>query len=112
MKTIEKSKEILDADDMANCLEVVSSFIENENFKALLKELHDSSPNFEGRKQFVKNVILNKGELKKRGIVLPSDLIIQRSKFDDKRPTLFCVTKYMKDRSQKVTFTFDNGVKY
>lgn len=44
------------------------------------------------------------------GIEFPDDIKIQRSEFEDKRPTLFCITKKLPEglRWKKVTLTFDN----
>ncbi|MGH8903393.1 MAG: hypothetical protein ACRDYA_17405 [Egibacteraceae bacterium] len=62
------------------------------------------------RAQFVLDVLLNVDALRERDVVVPPDIIFQRSAFGDNRPTLFCMTKYLPDGIgwKKVTITFDN----
>jgi hypothetical protein len=84
----------------------IAEFVYTEEFQALVSELNRKSVS--ERYDFVRNVVINKDELAKRGISVPEGMIIQRSAFADKRPTLFCVTKYLSDQRYKVTITFDN----
>jgi len=84
----------------------IRSFVELSEFQELLKELNNVAP--EDRPQFVQAVLLNTTELKTRGINTPDDLTIQRTVFQDGRPTLFCITKYLSDGVTKATITFDN----
>jgi hypothetical protein len=48
--------------------------------------------------------------LAKRGVERPPDLLIQRSAFGDRRPTLFCVKKWLPPDMfwENVNITFDN----
>ena len=60
--------------------------------------------------EFVELVCLDENALRARGLEVPEGLVIQRSEFGDKRPTLFCVTKVLPPGLgwHKVTITFDN----
>lgn len=84
----------------------IRSFVESNEFQKVLNELNNVEP--EDRPQFVKAVLLNPTELVTRGINIPNDLTIQRTVFQDGRPTLFCITKYLSDGITKATITFDN----
>jgi len=100
--------QVLDTEDMMATLRDVSAFAETPAFQALLQELKDTPR--PQRPDFVKSFVLQKGALEKRGIQVPEDMIIQRSKFADARPTLFCVTKYLKDGKRKITITYDDAL--
>lgn len=86
----------------------IASFVESQPFRALLNDLY-RQPAHE-RREFVNRVVLDEGELARRGVVVPRNLVIQRSAFKDKRPTLFCVTEKLPEGCawNKATFTFDN----
>ena len=45
--------------------------------------------------EFVVNVLLNDIELQNRGVNRPKNLFIMRTAFGDRRPTLFCVKKWL-----------------
>lgn len=87
-------------------LEKIRDFITTDEFVSLLGELYDLPP--EERDRYVRTVLLDTGELEKRGIHTPDGIKIQRSQFGDRRPTIFCVTKLMSDGVRKVTYTFDS----
>lgn len=87
-------------------LEEIRDFITTDEFVSLLGELYDLPP--EDRDNYVRTVLLDADELRKRGIRTPDGIKIQRSQFGDHRPTIFCVTKLMSDGVRKVTYTFDN----
>jgi hypothetical protein len=89
-------------------LKRIGKFVQSKPFRSLLDELY-SEPK-ERRQEFVDEVLLNDSELDKRGVHVPEGVVIQRSAFKDKRPTLFCVTENMPRKSlwEKTTFTFDN----
>ncbi len=91
-----------------NGIEEIGDFIIKPAFLTLLNELY-SLPSNE-RFNFVVSEILNKNKVKQRNIIVPNNMKIQRSHFDDDRPTLFCVTKYIDSAYpwHKVTITFDN----
>jgi hypothetical protein len=84
----------------------IAEFVFTEEFRSLVSELY-SKP-VSKRHDFVRDVVINKNELAKRGISVPEGMIVQRSAFADERATLFCVTKYLPDAKRKVTITFDN----
>lgn len=85
-------------------------FVTTDAFKALMLEMgrlpHTHRP------QFVASVLLDKRELAVRGITAPEGVLIQRSAFGDRRPTLFVVKKFLPsqytDVWQNVNITFDN----
>jgi len=79
-------------------------------FRALLRELEALAPR--ERPAFVANVLLDSQELARRGVVLPDGVLLVRSAFGDRRPTLFCLKVYMPAHLQRywqnVNLTFDN----
>ena len=79
-------------------------------FQRLLSELYSRPP--AERPAFVVDVILNPVERQKRGITVPDDILVLRSAFGDRRPTLFCLKKYLCVELhrywQNVNITFDN----
>jgi hypothetical protein len=85
-------------------------FVTTPAFKAVMAEFEeiDSAE----RPAFVVSVLLNKEELARRGVNVPEGVLIQRSAFGDRRPTLFCVKKFLPkkyhDVWQNVNLTFDN----
>lgn len=87
-------------------LEDIRDFITTDQFISVLGELYDHAP--QDRDRFVREVLLDTGQLAERGIEVPEQIKIQRSQFGDQRPTIFCVTKLMSDGVRKVTYTFDN----
>lgn len=89
----------------ASVLEI-GKFVETDEFQELLTDLWNTPR--EERSDFVRDVVLDDAELERRGIDVPEGMIIQRSAFEDGRPTLFCVSKYLSDGKRKVTITFDN----
>lgn len=83
--------------------EQIFHFIETREFQSLLDEIRKTSK--EDRKVLIRQILIDKNELKKRNIKLPEDLIMQRSKFSDNSLTLFCITKYI-SKDKKITYTF------
>ncbi len=85
-------------------------FVTTPEFRAIMKEFGDLHS--QERPAFVVSVLLDKEELAKRGVHIPEGILIQRSAFGDRRPTLFCVKKYLPhaytDVWQNVNLTFDN----
>jgi hypothetical protein len=88
----------------------IIDFVTTEPFKAVYNELMSLSPT--DRPQFVVDVILNDDVLAKRGVTRPPDLLILRSAFGDRRPTLFCVKKWLPPDLrmfwENANITFDN----
>jgi hypothetical protein len=85
-------------------------FVTTPEFRAIMKEFGECDSR--ERPAFVMAVLLNKEELARRGVHPPTDILIQRSAFGDRRPTLFCVKKYLpqkySDVWQNVNLTIDN----
>jgi hypothetical protein len=85
-------------------------FVTSAEFMDVMEEL--GALHSQERPAFVLSVLLDKGELEKRGIHIPDGILIQRSAFGDRRPTLFCVKKFLphkySDVWQNVNLTFDN----
>jgi hypothetical protein len=88
----------------------IIDFITSEPFKALMVEM--SSLSHLERAKFVQDVLLDKSELKRRDVHVPDGILIQRSAFGDRRPTLFAVKHFLpenySDVWQNVNITFDN----
>lgn len=84
------------------------AFGQSKPFAALLEELWKVPVEF--RHEFVELVVLNSEQLSHRGVVVPDGIDIQRSWFEDERPTLFCVTKRLPPGYgwKVVTITIDN----
>jgi len=95
-------------EEAKSILKDLRNFASNSNFQKLLKELYTLPASKQS--QFVKEQILNKTSLTKRGIVLPKDILIMRSAFADNRPTLICLVKYKADGISNLTITFDSGI--
>src|ERR1700722_2327432 len=87
----------------------IISFVTSEPFKNLCYEFGGLT-DLE-RDAYVRNVILDRDELLKRGVAVPEGILLQRSSFGDRRPTLFCVKKYLPKRFhgawENVNLTFD-----
>ena len=79
-------------------------------FQSLLDDLYRLPPT--SRPAFVNDIVLNPDELDRRNICLPEGVLIQRSAFGDRRPTLFCIKKFLptalQSHWQNVNLTFDN----
>lgn len=92
-------------------MDLVDFFFTDE-FQAVYEEMN-SLPETE-RPQYINDVLLNEEVLKERGIDVPEEILIQRSSFGDRRPTLFCLKKYLPEEYQdlfvwqNVNLTFDN----
>jgi hypothetical protein len=95
---------------MRQAYDELIDFVTTKEFENIVDELYALPPT--NRPQFVNDVILNETELKKRGIVPPAGILLQRSSFGDRRPTLFVVKKYIPELHQthwqNVNITFDN----
>lgn len=85
-------------------------FVTRPAFLATMDEM-SILPNAK-RPGFVVSVLLDTDERSRRGIEPPEGVLIQRSAFGDRRPTLFCVKKFLPERFanvwQNVNLTFDN----
>ena len=93
--------------DVEKTLYEIEQVVLTSEFQALLAEIYALPES--ARPQFIHEVVLRKSELARRGIVIPSEMTVQRSSFADERPTLFCVCKRLHSHPEKkATFTFDN----
>jgi hypothetical protein len=85
-------------------------FVTSAEFEVLMVEL-GALRDWE-RPQFVADVLMDDDELAKRGVRIPDGVLMQRSAFGDRRPTLFVVKKFLpeefSDVWQNVNITFDN----
>nr|BFD88338.1 hypothetical protein StreXyl84_77390 [Streptomyces sp. Xyl84] len=101
------SQEVI-AQEIRSALSEVIAFICSPQMESVMKEFA-SLPQHE-RAKYVTDVLINPEEIRRRGVEVPPDMIIQRSAFKDERPTLFCVTKHLPPDLgwEKVTVTFDN----
>ena len=86
----------------------IADFVSTEAFQSVFAEMEALPERL--RHEFVELVWLDPGELARRGLSVPDDLQIQRSFFGDKRPTLFCVNKFLPEGMgwKRVTVTYDN----
>jgi len=88
----------------------VIAFITTRPFKIFHDELYKLPP--KDRPAFIARVLFDPKELKRRGIDVPEGILIQRSAFGDRRPTLFVVKKFMPKKYHAVwenmNITFDN----
>ena len=89
----------------------IIDFVTSEPFKALMVEM--SALSHLDRPAFVAEVLLDRDELARRGVVVPDGILIQRSAFGDRRPTLFAVKHFLPEAFsnvwQNVNITFDNA---
>jgi hypothetical protein len=83
----------------------IGKFVNSDEFQVVLRELY-ATPHGE-RDSFVRRVLLDPAELAARSVVVPPGMTIQRSKFHDGRPTIFCISSMVGDNLRKVTITFD-----
>jgi len=89
----------------------IIDFITTDAFKALMVEMSELS--HRERPVFVHDVLLDNDVLRTRGVTVPDGILIQRSAFGDRRPTLFAVKHFLPERYsnvwQNVNITFDNA---
>lgn len=83
----------------------IMRFVNTDEFQTVLEELY-SAPS-EDRDEYVRRVLLDDGQLAQRSVFVPEGMAIQRSRFHDGRPTIFCVSKMVGGDLRKVTITFD-----
>src|SRR5262245_29868467 len=78
-------------DAVSSSIAELQSFAETQSFQNTLHEMWELPARL--RHEFVELVWLNPAQLAYRGVETPRSIIIQRSEFGDKRPTLFCISK-------------------
>jgi hypothetical protein len=95
---------------MRDTYDELIAFVTTPEFKSIMLEL--STLDSRERQNFISSVLLNHEELARRGVCVPPGVLIQRSAFGDRRPTLFAVKKFLPadytDVWQNVNLTFDN----
>jgi hypothetical protein len=88
----------------------IIAFVTSEPFQELMVSIAEL-PSAE-RAKFVHEVLLDDNALKAKGVEIPDGILIQRSAFGDRRPTLFAVKHFLPDKYtgiwQNVNITFDN----
>jgi hypothetical protein len=86
----------------------LTEFVGRPEFVGLMEDLYELP--IEQRQRFVDEVVMESEERRRRGIVEPDGIIVQRSTFADGRPTLFCVSKTLPPGHgfHRITVTFDN----
>lgn len=93
---------------MAEALTDLHQYVRTPGFRGLLDEMN-KLPTIRAKDHFVRTVLLNAEQLEARGALPPEGVVVQRSRFQDSRPTVFCVVKYLPDPTKKMTITFDQG---
>lgn len=109
------SKLSYDRDELAQAMretyDEIIDFITTSEFKSIMKEL--STLSSQERPSFVARVLMDSKELAGRGVQPPEGVLIQRSAFGDRRPTLFVIKKFLPEKYtdiwQNVNITFDDA---
>ncbi len=95
---------------MRVCYDRIIDFVTSKPFRSVLADFSET-PHLD-RPRFVAEVLLNPEELRSRGVSVPDGLLIQRSAFGDRRPTLFVIKHFLpeqyRDVWENVNITFDN----
>jgi hypothetical protein len=92
--------------DKASALLEIRRYINSGAFRAVLSDLYALER--EDREAFVAHVLTNPSAMEKRGASAPTGVFISTSEFNDGRPTLFAVCKYLPDGQRRMTVTFDD----
>ncbi len=83
--------------------------IQTTEFQAVLEKVYGLP--LSERPGFVKEYLLSEEGRRSLGLLLPPDVLLLRSTFGDRRPTLFCLKTYLPDECQapwqNVNVTFD-----
>ncbi len=86
-------------------------FVVTDEFKSVVEELYKLPAS--AQPAFVREVLLNRDELAKRGVNIPDGILLQRSSFGDGRQTLFVVKKFLPEGYQgaweNLNITFDQA---
>jgi hypothetical protein len=109
----QRSREVTSAElyqVMREAYDEILNFIATPAFRSVCAELF-SLPETK-RPAYVREVLLNEERLRAKGVDIPKGMLLLRSAFGDRRPTLFCVKKWLPERYhsfwQNVNITFDN----
>lgn len=92
-----------------DALTELESVYRSEPFVALLDELWRVQPG-QSRYEWVQENVIDPASLEARGIHLPTNIRLERTYFDDDRPTLFALVKHLPPGLPftKVTITVDD----
>src|SRR2546426_12212852 len=71
--------------DMREAYDAIIGFVTTPQFAAFYNEL--MSLDQKARPKFIRDVLFTPDELRRRGIAVPEDILIQTSAFGDRRPT-------------------------
>lgn len=89
----------------------IIDFATQPAFQALMVEMSTLSAS--ERPRFVADVLIDREELARRGVEVPDGILIQRSAFGDRRPTLFAIKHFLPKEFanvwENVNITFDNA---
>ena len=95
---------------MRKAYDSLIDFVTTDAFKTLMEDLGALHPIH--RPKFVFDVLLSDEALAARSIKRPENILIQRSAFGDRRPTIFVVKRFLPEEFsnvwQNVNITFDN----
>lgn len=95
---------------MRHTYDDIIDFVTTPAFHALIDEM--GALTAAQRPAFVAEVLMDPSALVERGIAVPDGILIQRSAFGDRRPTLFAVKKFLPAKYsnvwQNMNITFDN----
>lgn len=98
------------AQAMREAYDEIIAFIATPEFSQIMEEFSELQS--QQRPGFVASILLDDDELARRGVTRPQDILIQRSAFGDRRPTLFVVKKFLPERFrdvwQNVNITIDD----
>ena len=86
------------------------AFFYSDDFQRVHQYMQDMTA--QARAAFVRDVLINPEKLKEEfGIVVPDGIMIQRSAFGDRRPTVYCLKKWLPEKYHVVwentNLTFD-----
>jgi hypothetical protein len=93
---------------MAEAIAEIYAYVRTPRFLAVLAEMNTLATLPE-KDAFVRTVLLDPEQLERRGVKPPEGIVVQRSRFEDARPTVFCVVKYLPSHREKMTITFDQS---
>lgn len=92
--------------EKAEALLEVRRYVNSAEFQAVLAEMFELERS--DRERFVEAVLRDPAAMEQRSATPPPGVFIARSAFQDGRPTLFAVCKYLPDGERRMTVTFDD----
>ncbi len=99
--------------EVEKAFNVLDAIHTSDAFQKLLDKLWELRPRHE-RQVFIRDVIHNPGQLEASGISQDGDVSLQRTYFDDNRPTLMALVYHLPEGLgfQKVTITYDDTTRW